>query len=175
MIPLLERHFPPSSHPHLALLRLHQSLLITALASSTDADLLDNTIRATARAVSGITAVLDEGHPVRGVGLAELGKLLAVDEPLPPTSTTSPSSSSAQSDVFPPTGAARLGLAVDTLKRALKELMIGFGESTRGGEVGTELREEIVRLEKELSVWQRGVKNALQNLAPGKSKGNIMA
>ncbi|KAF8503136.1 SET domain-containing protein [Gautieria morchelliformis] len=176
MIPLLERHFPPSAHPHLALLRLHQSLLITALASSTDADLLDNTIRATARAVAGITAVLDEGHPVRGVGLAELGKLLAVDEPPPPpTSTTSPSNSSAQSDVFPPTGAARLRLAIDTLKRALKELMIGFGESTWGGEVGTELREEVVRLEKELSIWQRGVKNALQNIAPGKSNGNIMA
>ena len=171
MIPLLERNSPSCSHPTLALLRLQQSLLISALASSPDVPLLDNTIRVTARAVSGTTAILDEGHPVRGVGLAELGKLLAVDEPLS-TSTATPADSGAQSDMFPPTGAARLRLAIDTLKRALNELLVGFGESTQGGEVGVDLREEIVRLEKEMNVWHRGVRNALQNLAPkAKSKG----
>lgn len=162
MIPLLEKNTPLCSHPILALQRLHQSLLIADLVSTTSASLLDNAIRATARAVSGITTILDEGHPVRGVALAELGKLLAVDEQ---PSTLAPVNANVQFDVFPPTGAARLQLATNTLKQALNELLIGFGESTQGGEVGVELREEIIRLEKEMSVWHRGVKNTLQNMA----------
>ncbi|KAF8579649.1 SET domain-containing protein [Ramaria rubella] len=153
----------PSSHPLLALLRLQQSLLITSFSTSTtfDGTFLNDTIRTTARAVSGLTAILDEGHPVRAVALAELGKLLAVDEPashdLPPAS---------QSNIFPPSGVGRLRLAIETLKRALQELIIGFGDNTGGGEVGYELREMLISLEREMGVWNRGVKNARENMPP---------
>uniref|UniRef100_A0A8H8CFP6 SET domain-containing protein n=1 Tax=Psilocybe cubensis TaxID=181762 RepID=A0A8H8CFP6_PSICU len=44
---------------------------------------LDDAIRAATRASSGLSLILAEGLPVRGVALAELGKLLAVHEPCP--------------------------------------------------------------------------------------------
>jgi hypothetical protein len=129
--------------------------------------LLNDAIRATARAVSGLMSVFVEGHPVRGVALAELGKLLSVDEPSPLEPATSTSNSAAaQSDAFPPSGAARLALAIDTLQRALKELMVGFGESTGGGDVGREVREDIVNLEREMGIWNRGVRNVRENMTP---------
>lgn len=167
MIPLLDRTCPPSSHPTLALLRLHQLLLVSSLAStssSTGTPVQDEAIHATARAVAGLTAVLEEGHPARGVLIAELGKLLAMDEqPQPGTSSPSRINLSGQSEVFPPTGAARLELAIDTLKRARKELIIGFGESTEGGEVGVAMRDDIIALETELSIWRRAFSNNLQS------------
>jgi len=155
LLSLLSHHVPPSAHPVLALSRLHQSLLIDALSSASDpSSILDDAIRATARVVSGLTTILDEGHPVRAIALAELGKLLAVDEPAP--SSTTSTSTSTQS-TFPPSGPLRLKLAFETLKRALHELMIGFGESTRGGETGLQIREQIVGLEKEIGVWSEGL------------------
>jgi len=115
-------------------------------------------------------SVFVEGHPVRGVGLAELGKLLAVDEP-PALATTMPGNATATtSDAFPPTGPARLALAVETLQRALKELMIGFGESTGGGDVGRVVREDIVKLEREMSIWARGVRNVRETLPLNNSR-----
>ena len=159
LLSLLFQHVPPSAHPVLALSRLHQSLLIDALSSASEpSSILDDAIRATARVVSGLTAILDEGHPVRAIALAELGKLLAVDEPAPSSSTTSTQST------FPPTGPPRLKLAFDTLKRALNELMIGFGESTRGGETGLQIREQIVVLEKEIGVWSEGIRNVREDM-----------
>lgn len=151
---LLSSHLPPSAHPLLALLRLQQSLLVDSLSQSSD--LLDDTIRVTAHIVSGFTALLDEGHPVRGVALAEFGKLLAIDEPGIPASATA----AATTPTFPPTGPQRLNLALETLKRALGELMIGFGER---GETGMRVREEAVRLEKEMSVWRERIRHAWQD------------
>ena len=158
---LLAPHLPPSAHPILGLARLHQTLMIDALSSTSDpSSILDDTIRAAARVVSGLTAVMDEGHPVRAIALAELGRLLAVDEPLNSSSNTASTTS------FPPTGPPRLALAFDTLKRAYSELLIGFGESTKGGETGVQIREELVKLEKEISVWKEGIRNVREDVAP---------
>lgn len=92
---------------------------------------------------------------MRGIALAELGKLLAVDEPSPlsPPQTTS----------FPPSGPARLRIAYETLLRARNELLVGFGLENEGGEVGREVRANIVALEKELGVWATGIQNALED------------
>lgn len=148
----------PSCHPLLAMTRLHQELLIASLGDGPPQEQLDDTIRTAARYSSGLGSILPFGHPVRAVALAELGKLLAVDEPSPP----------AEQDVkpgqFPPSGAARLKMAYETLIRARSELSIGFGiPNAKDGMLSREIREILVRLEKELGVWTRGVKDALED------------
>ena len=150
----------PSTHPLLALLKLHQTLLLSSFSSQLSQETLDETIRTAGKYCAGLTSILDEGHPVRAMAFTELGKLLAVDEPSPSTAPpkTGPS--------FPPTGPARLKAAYETLLRARKELMIGFGRDTEGGEVGQGVRETIVRLEKELGVWTSGIRNALEDVPP---------
>jgi len=155
MIPLLGTNLPPSAHPLLGLLRLQQSLLIDTLSSTSNPNIfVDESIRITGRVVSGLTAVLCEGHPVRGVAIAELGKLLAMDEPAPAENVSGTSSPS----VFPPTGPRRLALAVEMSKNALRELKIGFGETIGGGEAGNGVRETIVKLETEMNVWRQGIR-----------------
>lgn len=156
MIPILaSAGLPPSSHPLLALLKLHQSLLLAPLSDQISQEVLDESIRTAAKHVAGLSAILDEGHPVRGVALAELGKLLAVDEPSP--------SSSPQTTSFPPSGPRRLKIAYETLLKARSELLVGFGRVNEGGQVGWEVRESIVALEKELGVWTTGVRNVLED------------
>ncbi|KAI0305279.1 hypothetical protein B0F90DRAFT_1809064 [Multifurca ochricompacta] len=145
----------PSSHPLLALTRLHQSLLLAAFPPDLTQDALDQVIRASSASVTGLRAVLPQGHPARALALAELGKLLAVDEPAPRPANTGGTS------IFPPSGAARLRLACETLIRAREELMISFGERNGGGEVGCEVREMVVRLERELAVWGEGIRNVI--------------
>jgi hypothetical protein len=107
--------------------------------------------------VTGLTAVFPPGHPTRALALAELGKLLAVDEPAP-----RPVGSSGAS-AFPPSGPARLRLACETLIRARDELLISFGERNDGGEVGREIREMVVRVERELAAWNQGVRNVIED------------
>jgi len=148
----------PSTHPLLALLKLHQTLLLSSFSSQLTQLTLDETIRTAGKYSAGLTTILTEGHPVRAVALAELGKLLAVDEPSPPMPPPKNGSS------FPPTGPARLKAAYETHLRARKELMIGFGRDTEGGEVGQSVRSIIVQLEKELGVWTSGVRNALEDV-----------
>jgi hypothetical protein len=158
MIPILTRTgFSPSSYPLLAINRLHQSLLISSLADNVTQELLDETIRTATKSAEALSTILCYGHPVRGVALAELGKMLAVDEPNPylPTDDTDPR--------FPPSGAPRLKLAYNTLLRARKELLVGFGVANDGGEVGKEVRETLVSLEKELGIWYQGVRNVLED------------
>ncbi|CCM00807.1 uncharacterized protein FIBRA_02849 [Fibroporia radiculosa] len=158
IIPLLDSaRLTPSCHPFLALSRLHKELRIAYLGTSLTQENLDETIRATAKYSSGLIGVLAPGHPVRGTALAELGKLLAVDEISPLSDTT------LRGDQFPPSGPARLKLAHETLVRALSELVVGFGTDTGGGEVGRDVRETVVKLEKELEVWTHGVKNVLED------------
>ena len=77
---------------------------------------------------------------IRALAFAELGKLLAVDEPAP----------TAAKDAFPPSGAARLQLAYETLVNARNELLVAFGKQSGGGEVGAEVREMIVMGEAEV-------------------------
>lgn len=192
----------PAAHPLLALSRLNTSLLITHLPISeplieeihspqVQADLqdspqtqkdvqeaLDEAIRSATRSNTGLSQILTEGHPIRGVALAELGKLLSVDEPHPThlvltpqsgvttTICTTPLSSSSSENMmlppaYPPSGPQRLKLAYETLKKARSELMVGFGGGTNeGGEVGQHVRRQVVELEKELGVWKTGLRNA---------------
>ncbi|KAI0263133.1 hypothetical protein BC834DRAFT_828026 [Gloeopeniophorella convolvens] len=155
----------PSSHPLLALTRLHQSLLLAAFPPNLTQDALDGLIRASSASTTGLSAVLPPGHPVRALAFAELGKLLAVDEPAPrPESPSTPAT-------FPPSGAARLRLAGETLVRARDELMIGFGEHNDGGEVGREVREMAVRVERELAAWGQGIRNAIEDTPKLKKSG----
>ncbi|KAF9226289.1 SET domain-containing protein [Gyrodon lividus] len=159
---LLSAGLTPSCHPLLALLKLHQSLLVSSFSDQLSQELLDESIRTAAKHSAGLSAVHDEGHPVRGVALAELGKLLAADEPAP--------SSPPQTNTFPPSGPVRLKMAYETLLRARKELLVGFARDNDGGEVGREVRDGIVSLEKELGVWMTGVRNALEDMPlPGKA------
>lgn len=140
---------------------------------------LDDAIRAATRATTGLSQVLTEGHPVRGVALAELGKLLSVDEPDPAHAHAPPSPSEAGEGAgpsrvalglnlvsptqYPPSGPRRLKLAYETLLRARAELVIGFGGGkNEGGEVGVSVRNMAADLEKEMQVWKTGVKNAME-------------
>ncbi|KAH9940697.1 SET domain-containing protein [Amylocystis lapponica] len=162
MLPILTSvRLTPSCHPLLAMNRLHQELLITSLHTSLTQELLDETIRTAAKYSAGLSLILPFGHPVRGVALAELGKLLAVDEVSAPTSSTA--------QAFPPSGAARLRLAHETLVRARDELVVGFGMDNGGGQVGRDVREAIVRLEKELGAWTQGIRNALEDTRASRS------
>jgi hypothetical protein len=163
LIPILtSTGLNPSSHPLLALTRLHQSLLISSFQSNMTQDILDETTRTIAKSTTGVSIILCEGHPVRGVALAELGKILAVDEPSPKHVTPA----GAVPAMFPPSGPPRLKLAYETLVRARKELLIGFGKTNDGGQVGQEIREAIMLLEKEIGVWSQGVRNVIRDTPP---------
>lgn len=183
----------PAAHPLLGLSRLLTSLLIEHLASieldveeiqspeiqasqigsskrSTPQDFqgaLDETIRAATRSYTGLSQILAPGHPVRGVALTELGKLLAVDEPCPENSSSSKAvdtPSLPKAPEYPPSGPQRLKVAYDTLMRARNEIAIGFGAGTNeDSEVGTGVRKMLVDLEKEMAVWKDGVNNALRD------------
>lgn len=138
--------------------RLHREIVIETLQSpELTQDTLDEAIRAAAKYNAGIQALLPKGHPVRAVALAELGKLFAVDEPSP-----APASEAPANGRFPPSGPARLKLAYESLVKAHEELLIGFGKQTRGGQLGREIRDVIVGLEKELGIWSTGLKNVLE-------------
>jgi SET and MYND domain-containing protein len=167
MIPILtSAKVLPSSHPLLALTRLHQSLLLAAFPSKLTQDALDGLIRASSASMTALSAVLPPGHPARALALAELGKLLAVDEPEPRPATAVAGASAS----FPPSGSARLRLACETLIRARDELLISFGERNDGGEVGREVREMVVRVERELAAWGQGIRNVIED-TPGLKKG----
>ncbi|KAH8083324.1 hypothetical protein BXZ70DRAFT_579582 [Cristinia sonorae] len=158
MIPILiSTGLTPSSHPLLPLYRIHLELLVSTLGSQLNQETLDEAIRTSAKYNAGLSNVLTKGHPVRGVALSELGKLLAVDEPSP----ASPDSNPPPAAAFPPSGPARLRLAHETLVRALEELSIGFGKCNNGGELGQEVRRMILRLESEMKVWTQGVRNVM--------------
>lgn len=156
LIPILtSAGFPPSAHPLLGLTRLHQQLLTSSFPNPLTQEHLDETIHTATTNVAGLTALFREGHPVLALALAELGKLLAVDEPSPRTTN--------KSVIYPPSGLPRLKLAYETLLRARKMLLIGFGVTNEGGQVGKEVREMIVALEKEIGVFRQGIKNVLED------------
>ncbi|CAA7268850.1 unnamed protein product [Cyclocybe aegerita] len=196
LIPILtSAGLVPASHPLLALCRLNTSLLITHLPSmdpSTEEirspeiqdaspgvsqtltpkevqQALDDAIRAATRSGTGLSHLLVEGHPVRGIAFAELGKLLSVDEPAPADVEPGPPQPQPlgmhiKPPVYPPSGPQRLKLAYEMLVRARNELMIGFGGGkNEGGEVGRNVRQLVVDLEKELNVWKTGVRNVIQD------------
>ncbi|KAF7324122.1 hypothetical protein MKEN_00634600 [Mycena kentingensis (nom. inval.)] len=165
LIPILaSAGLPPSAHPLLALRRLHLAMLIEDLSLSASASptstpeqtqtALDEAIVTATQVCGGLDPILFPGHPVCALARAELGKLLAVDEPAPATSAP---------QKYPPSGPARLRTALETLLAARDELWVGFGVANEGGEVGNAVREDIVRLEKEMAVWKRGVGDAMKD------------
>ncbi len=187
---LISAGLVPGSHPLLALARLNASLLITHLPAAPDpsieevhspatqasaptsraeaqAQLDDAICSARAKRVRGLGRVLAEGHPVRGIALAELGKLLSVDEPDPAHvrgPAGSPTGAMGVAPGYPPSGPARVKLAYETLLRARAELLVGFGGgANEGGVVGRGVREMVAELEKEMQVWKAGVKNVLDD------------
>ena len=167
LIPILTRAgLTPSCHPLLALTRLHQELLIASLPTSMTQEVLDEAIQTAAKACEGLAATLPYGHPVRAVAQAELGKLLAVDEPAPQEKPTHETQFAAR---FPPSGPPRLKMAYETLWRAREELLQAFGKDNQGGRVGLEIREILVRLEKELAVWTTGIRNTLEDTRSAQS------
>ncbi|KXN82768.1 Histone-lysine N-methyltransferase ASHR1 [Leucoagaricus sp. SymC.cos] len=175
----------PSSHPLLALSRLHTTLLISNFRSPFETKHLDDAIRSATRTCNVLNQLLPYGHPIRGVAVAELGKLLSVDESAPKhlvegnssvtsptphtpsTSTTTPISTLpfTKAAPYPPSGPQRLKLAYETLLRARAELMVGFGGGkNEGGQVGMEVRNLLVDVEKELGVWREGIRSAMADL-----------
>lgn len=161
---LISTGLTPSSHPLLAMTRLHQELLIASLPTSLSQETLDEVIRTAAKYSAGLQPILPKGHPIRAIALAELGKLLAVDEP-------APHDGPAQTATFPPSGPPRLKLAYESLVRAHEELLVGFGKTNAGGHVGCDVRDAIARLEKEIGVWTAGVRNALEDSALAQRAG----
>ncbi|KAJ6614749.1 hypothetical protein B0H10DRAFT_2165021 [Mycena sp. CBHHK59/15] len=167
LIPILtSAGLTPASHPLLALTRLHQALLIADLSSSPTQAALDEAIVAATKTATGLNSVLRYGHPVRGIARAELGKLLAVDEPAP----RAPGSAAEEALRYPPSGAKRLRIALETLVQARAELSVGFGVANEGGAVGRGVREDIVKLERELGVWKKSVREAMKD---SRESGNI--
>lgn len=185
---LISAGLVPSAHPLLALSRLNASLLITDLPSTANVEetgssgspesfpespymvtqkgvqeALDEAIRAATRVCTGLRHVLLEGHPARGIALAELGKLLCVDEPCP-KQTMPAATAEINHSIYPPSGPQRLKLAYETLIQARTELMIGFGRKNEGGEVGKNVRNMVANLEKELAIWKDGIRNAVQDM-----------
>ncbi|KAG6328544.1 hypothetical protein ID866_10545, partial [Astraeus odoratus] len=154
---LLSAGLTLSTHPLLALLKLHQTLLLSSFSPQATQEYLDEVIRISGKYFAGLSVVLEEGHPLRGVALTELGKLLAVDEPSPQTAPL-------KDESFPPSGPARLKAAYETHLRARKELLIGFGRDTEGGEIGQDVRETLVSLEQELGVWKTGIRNVMEDM-----------
>ncbi|KAF5336582.1 hypothetical protein D9611_006638 [Ephemerocybe angulata] len=120
---------------------------VAAEAQKEKQNALDDAIRAATRAKTGLSQVLVYGHPVRGVAAAELGKLLAVDEPAPPQPNLDVNDNlnapmpPPNSPAYPPRGPKRLKLALEVLVEAWKELVVG---------------DAIVGVEKELGVWREG-------------------
>ena len=153
----------PSTHPLLGISRLHQTLLAYRLNFESKAG-LDDVIRVAAKNAAGLSNILRVGHPVRAMAFTELGKLLAVDEPPPsptiPIGDVSPPNPNSNND-FPPSGEARLRLALETLQRAHSELLIAFGGE--GSEIGREVRQMIVDIERELAVWKNGLRDEFRD------------
>lgn len=147
LLTLIAHFSPPASHPRLALMRLKHSLLISNIEPGESS--VDETIRNAAQVVAGLTDLLPKGHPIRGVAIAELGKLLCVDEP--------PVPGEGENETFPPRGYQRLVLAKETLLKAKEEIELGFGRDAVLEGVISGLLESTDR---ELQIFRKGVKNA---------------
>ncbi|KAG8773046.1 hypothetical protein FRC12_002762 [Ceratobasidium sp. 428] len=164
LLPLVSRFFHVGAHPLLSMARLHLSLLIPQLESKPE--ILDETIRAAARVAAGVSAIYPPNHPTRGIAYAELGKLLAVDEYVPPGKKpleATPSQLDPNANVVwvagddddVVRGFDRLRMAHHSLLSARKELMIGFGSINDGGAVGREVTELAKQLEREVAIWRK--------------------
>lgn len=181
MIPLLTSQFPNSTHPLLGLVRLSQNLQISALSEKPSQPHLDMAIRFATMNIEGLAKILRFGHPVRALALTELGKLYAVDEPDSDSENHSleciTPASGDNKDLFKnyqhPRGPDRLRRAVQVLQQAYNELCIAFGRKNNGGAVGIEIRETLSRLEKELAVWDTGIRDTLDDKIAENNKKKV--
>lgn len=136
---------PTSSHPLLALLRLASLLLSRPNPTTPSALAYSNrqqAIQFQSQAHIGSLEAYPEGHPTRGVILAELGKLINAE--------TWTSESGAQVMV-PSEGLPRMRLTRETMAKALVELRIGFGP--KGGLVGVEMEGLVEGLVREMAAF----------------------
>ncbi|KIK64637.1 hypothetical protein GYMLUDRAFT_240603 [Collybiopsis luxurians FD-317 M1] len=92
-----------------------------------------------------LATILGERRPVLAIAVTELGKLLAVDEPSPRTPD--------MPDLSGPSFEAQV-----REEDAFSWIW--------GGQVGREVGEIIVALEKEIGVFKRGMRNALEVTGP---------
>jgi hypothetical protein len=141
---MLRALMPLSSHPLLALLRLEATMLSTPIESTDTIPHLFEAIEASSLSFRGMQALLPHGHPIRGIILAELGKLLNLE---------AAGDSKAQQVVsfLPRDVKGRMGLARETMIKALEELRIGFG--TDGGLVGKEMEMLVEGLTREMRAF----------------------
>jgi SET and MYND domain-containing protein len=73
-----------------------------------------------------MSALLPHGHPVRGIVLAELGKLLNLESSGESPETTG--ADAAALSFLPKDVKGRMALARETMIKALEELRVGFGK-----------------------------------------------
>lgn len=166
MIHLLESRLPNSAFPLLELIRKSQSLQISMLPEKPSQSQLDELIRTATMNVEGLCKILRFGHPLRALALTELGKLYAVDEPASESErdmTDIVKNNNTIEDAPQIRGPARLRRAIQILQQAYSELCIAFGRKNNGGSVGADVRETLAGLEKELAVWNSGIRNALND------------
>jgi hypothetical protein len=119
-----------------------------------------------ARCVSGVSGILPHGHPIRGIALAEFGKLLCVDVGPADASAAQSESDGNDAELPLPRGAPRLHLATQVLFRAREELMVGFGRNHGGGQLGREVERILRGLEREMDVWRKTQSRGVGAAAP---------
>lgn len=130
---------PITSHPLPALLRLEATSLSSPTPSSEAIPDLFAAIRASSLSFKALELLLPYGHPVRGIALAELGKLLNLERDDTQDASSAPTAPDSAAPFLPRELAGRLHLARETLVKALSELRVGFGAEGGGGMVGREL------------------------------------
>lgn len=153
----LAQQFAPTAYPLFPLVRLFLTLVLSNLANHPER--LADAVNLAVLVVGAVGAegMYPPGHPVRGISLAELGKLLLV----PTVPEDDPSTTTARSivpdELFASTGGrpsvpsspvGRLTMARDVLLRALVELRVGFGGE--GGLVGREVGALVEGVEREV-------------------------
>jgi hypothetical protein len=153
----------PLSHPLFPILVIHERRLFDSIRGRATPETLDETIRVAATIVECYSTLLCYGHPPRGHALAALGKYLAIDVPATPANWN-------QKHTFPPYGPPRLKLAYETLLKARDELLVGFGTANEGGLYGKMVRDLIIPLERELGVWDQGIRNVLEDTLRSQAK-----
>ena len=111
------------------------------------------------------------GHPLRAISLAQLGQMLAVD--FDPRELENPGDnvigSKANETPNLDAPAKLLAQASQVLRQAVTELTYAFGrmqstEEDDGGEVGRESRDQLLKVDRELDIWKRGVRNVLNDM-----------
>ncbi|KAJ6622102.1 hypothetical protein B0H10DRAFT_1944933 [Mycena sp. CBHHK59/15] len=133
-------HDKPRPHPDLARIHLlwpSQMLLIADMSSLRTQAALDEAIVVATKTMTRFSSVLRYGHPMRRIVCTELGKLLAVDEPVLHTQ----GSTVEEALRYPPSSTKRLWLALETLVQVRTELTVGFRVANEGGAVGRGVQE----------------------------------